>query len=398
MKNKKATFKLWEVLIITLISSLIMSISTGYIVYRNKHNTDYKKLTSSKYIGEFLNSYNSIIENYYDDINQNELIDAAITGMLDYLGDPYTTHLNDISTDILQDSLKGTYEGIGIEVTLNEDQKLIVMKVFENSPAAKSNISIGDIILAINNIDVFGKSANEAVSIIQKAEKNNITLKLLRNEQEIIAQLTKETLNVPAINATVFNNNNQKVGYIYINKFSQTVYEQFKTALTSLENENIDSLIIDLRNNTGGYLSAASNIAQLFLEKGKIVYSLEKKLEVIHTKDTTDEFRNYKIGLLVNQNSASASEILAAALKYGNNSLVIGMKTYGKGKVQETSKLTDGTMIKYTSAKWLTPNGECIDEIGLIPDIVVELTDDYLNNPVVENDNQLQTAIHEISK
>lgn len=398
MKNKKATFNLWEVIFIVLIGSLIMSISTGYIVYQNKDTTDYTKLTSSKHIGEFLNSYNSIVENYYDNINEPALIDAAISGMLEYLGDPYTTHLNDVSTNMLQDSLQGTYKGIGVEVKVDENQKLVVKNVFEDSPAKKSNILSGDIIIAINEVNVEGKSAQEAVTIIQDAQNDNIKLTILRDNQEIIAELVKENLFIPAVSSKIYENNNQKVGYIYIKKFSQSIYEQFKIELNKLEKDNINNLVIDLRNNTGGYLSAAADIAQLFLEKGKIIYSLEKKLQTVHTKDTTEESRNYKVGVLVNQNSASASEVLAAALKYSYNSPIIGMKTYGKGKVQETSKLANGSMMKYTSAKWLTPNGDCIDEIGLIPDIVVELSEEYDQNPIEENDNQLKTAINEISK
>ena len=158
------------------------------------------------------------------------------------------------------------------------------------------------------------------------------------------------------------------------------------------------SLIIDLRNNTGGYLSAAKEIASMFLEKGKIIYSLEEKEKTTEYKDNTEEKKEYKIVILQNENSASAAEVLIAALKENGVARTIGTTSYGKGKVQKTSKLSDGTMYKYTSAKWLTPNGDCIDGIGLSPDLNVELSEEYANNMTKENDNQLQMALYEIVK
>ena len=341
---------------------------------------------------------NNIVNNYYNDINETALVDAALSGMLKYLEDPYTTYLNETNTNILTDSLKGTYEGIGIAVSTNENNELIIKYTIDASPAQKVGLKENDIIIKINDTDVTNISASESINIIKESTSNIIKLEIKRNNEIKIFNVEKTSVFIPQINKEIFNRNNQKTGYIQITTFSDTIYDQFKIALTSLEESKIDNLIIDLRGNSGGYLAQATKIAEMFLKKGKIIYSLENKSDLEVTKDTTDENRNYKVFVLIDNASASASEVLAAALKYSYNATLVGTKSYGKGKVQKTSKLTDGTMYKYTAAKWLTPNGNCIDEIGLTPDINVELNQNYAENPTYENDNQLQNALSEIIK
>ena len=191
------------------------------------------------------------------------------------------------------------------------------------------------------------------------------------------------TLYIPALQYKMLDHS---IGYIYISSFSGTLKNQMIDALNYLENEGMESLIIDIRNNTGGYLFAAQEVASLFLEKGKTIYSLEEKDGIKEYKDETDEKRDYKIVLLQNEGSASASEILIAALKESYGATVVGTTSYGKGKVQQTYSLDDGSMVKYTSAKWLTPTGNCIDEIGISPDIYVEELSE-------EEDVQLEKAI-----
>lgn len=394
-KTKKPTFELWEVIAITLVASIIMSISTGCVVYNNKKDNCINS-NDSKYLAEFEKSYKSIVENYYDNIDETKLVEAAISGMLTYLGDPYTTYLNENSTTILNDSLNGSYEGVGIEVNTSENGKINIVNVFDDSPAQKAGIKPGDIITKINDVDMSSKTSNDAVSIIQKNKK--ITIEVNRNSKLLSFNLEKTSLYVPSITSELKEANNQKVGYIKISKFSDTTYEQFKKELTTLESKQINSLIIDVRNNTGGYLSDATNIAKLFLQKGKLIYSLQNKLLKEDTIDDTEESRNYKVYVLINNGSASASEVLASALKYSYGATLVGVKSYGKGKVQKTSTLSDGTMYKYTSAKWLTPKGNCIDEEGLTPDIEVNLSEEYMNDRTPENDNQLQTALFEITK
>lgn len=395
IKDKKPTFELWEVLVITLVSSVIMGLSTGYVAYRS--NTKYVN-TGNEYINELVKSYNNITANYYDNIDEKSLVDAAINGMLNYLGDPYTTYLDKTNTNSLTDALAGTYEGIGIEVSKNDNNEIEVKTVFDDTPSSEAGLLVGDVILKINEEDVTTKTTTDAVAIIKSSKSSNIKLQIKRNEEIKDIDVVRKELYLPVVSSELLNQNDKNIGYIAVDKFSETVFEQFSKELNKLEKNSLDGLIIDLRNNTGGFLVGATKMAELFLEKGKVIYSLQSKLDNEVTKDETDEKRDYKVYILVNKSSASASEILAAALKYSYGAKLVGTTTYGKGKVQKTSKLSDGTMYKYTSAKWLTPNGDCIDGIGLSPDLNVELSEEYANNMTKENDNQLQMALYEIVK
>ena len=377
-KFKNTKFELWEVIAITLFSSLVMSFCTGYLVYKgygcNKYNGD------DEYLANFYKSYEEIVDNYYSSVDKSALIDAGIKGMLNYLGDPYTTYLDKNGTDSLKESLSGTYEGIGVAITLNSEKEVVVSKVYENTPAEKAGVKEGDIILSINGESLEEKTTTDAVEIIKGLE--DIVLICRRDNESVEIKLNKATLNVPSVNTKIEDINNKKIGYMYVSKFNQTVYDQFVDALEKLEKDNIDGLVIDLRDNTGGYLAAATKMAKLFLENGKVIYSLNEKNGSTVTKDDTDEARTYPVYVLVNGNTASASEILAAALRDSYGAKLVGSTTYGKGKVQKTSTLSDGTMYKYTSAKWLTPNGLCIDEVGLKPDIEIDASADYTKDLV----------------
>ena len=385
---KNTKFELWEVIAITLFSSLVMSFCTGYLVYKgygcNKYNGD------DEYLANFYKSYEEIVDNYYSSVDKGALIDAGIKGMLNYLGDPYTTYLDKNGTDSLKESLSGTYEGIGVAITLNSEKEVVVSKVYENTPAEKAGVKEGDIILSINGESLEEKTTTDAVEIIKGLE--DIVLICRRDNESVEIKLNKATLNVPSVNTKIEDINNKKIGYMYVSKFNQTVYDQFVDALEKLEKDNIDGLVIDLRDNTGGYLAAATKMAKLFLENGKVIYSLNEKNGSTVTKDDTDEARTYPVYALVNGNTASASEILAAALRDSYAAKLVGSTTYGKGKVQKTSTLSDGTMYKYTSAKWLTPNGVCIDEVGLKPDIEIDASADYTKDLVYN------AAIDAISK
>lgn len=384
MKKNKKEFGLLNIIIVIIITSIVTSLTTGLIIYNNKNANDINNDTS---LIEFVEAYKSILNNYYTDVDKNKLIDEAIKGMLNYLGDDYTTYLNSSDTSELSEKLAGKYQGIGVE--LIEGNK--INKIFEDSPAEECGLQVGDIIVKVNDKDVKTYTANEIANEIKSIKDNKFRLTVNRGEQEISFELSLKELNIPAIEAKVIENNNKRIGYIYISTFSNTVYEQFNNKLKELEESHIDSLIIDVRNNTGGYLKAATDIASLFLEKGKVIYSLDSKNKKETYKDETAESRNYQISVLINESSASASEILSAALKESYNAILIGKKSYGKGKVQQTASLKDGSMYKYTSAKWLTPNGVCIDKKGINPDYEIDLQINEETNEVV--DTQLQKAI-----
>lgn len=382
-------FKLYEVIIITIITGILCSIATGFIFYK-KYETSaiasYENLSNNKNVNEFLQVYASIIKEYYQDVNEEELVDSAINAMFSYLGDNYSEHLSKDETSSLLEQLAGEYQGIGVEIY----QDKIIYNVFDDSPAKEAGLQKGDKIIKVNNEDVSEKD-NSYVATKIKNENDKVEITILRNNEEKKVTVKKDKLYIPSVTSKVIEEENKKIGYIDITTFSNTTSKQVKKALLSLEKDNIDSLVIDVRNNAGGYLISAKEIASMFLEKEKIIYSLQEKDKTQTYKDTTSEKRDYPVVVLINEYSASASEILTSALKESYNATLVGKKSYGKGKVQQTLNLEDGSMAKYTTAKWLTPNGKCIDGLGITPDYEIDLDVDENNQTIV--DTQLNKAI-----
>lgn len=386
-KDKTATFNLIEVIVIIIMTSLVVSVSTGIIVYKNYYKID-KTSSNKDYLKELEYAYNNILNSYVEKVDEKELTNAAIKGMYNYLGDPYTSYLDKDSTDNLMDRLKGEYKGIGVEITTNESGT-VVMTVFENSPAEEAGIMVGDIITKVKGVDVNGKTTSEVSNMI-KSTNGNVEIEVNRGGITKTLTLKVSTVSIKS----VIKNKYDKTGYLRIEIFSNTTYKQFKENLETLEKDGIENLIVDVRNNGGGFLNSAVEIAELFVEKGKPIYGLQTKDKKEMYKDTTKEKRDYKVIVLINGGSASASEVLAAALKESYGATLLGTKSYGKGTVQDTSELESGGMIKYTTAYWLTPKGVTINEKGLTPDI--EVTGSFKDEMTLENDVELQTAINNL--
>lgn len=389
MKNNKG-FNLLTVIIIICATSIISAITVGVIVnngYKNNQNINYRALANDAALKDFLEAYSNITDNYYEDIDKEKMLDKAIDAMLRYLDETYTTYLNDNEKKVLEEKLSGTYEGIGIEIRENE-----IVNVLKNSPAEKAGIKSGDRIISINDTDVTEQSANYISVLIKTNSDKPIEIKVLREEDQLTFWVSVETITSKDIEYEVKDNN---IGYLGIKIFSKTLTDQVRDALLELETQNIKGLIIDLRGNTGGYLDTAEGVASLFLEKGKLIYSLEDKDSKNDYYDQTATKREYPIVVILNTSSASASEILAAALKDSYGAVIVGEKSYGKGKVQQTFNLKDGSMAKYTSAKWLRPNGVCIDGVGINPDYPIDLYVEYdeEGNIIAVKDTQLEKAI-----
>mgnify|MGYP005794105493 FL=1 len=394
MKNNKKGFNLLSVIIVICITSIISGLTTGVIVtnsYKNNLGLTYEDLVNDKSLNEFLEVYSSIINNYYEDVDTSAMIDSAVDGMLDYLGESYTTYLDKDATEELEERLSGSYRGIGIAVA-----NKVIQSITSGTPAAESGLQVGDIITGVDGVDVTQKSNEELTDLIKETDKDSIKLTVQRGEETLTFDIGLATIPISAVNYQMLENN---VGYLQMEIFSATLDEQVANALDDLENQGMQKLIIDLRNNTGGYLESAEATASLFLEKGKLIYSLENKDATAEYYDKTDENTSYPIVILINGQSASAAEILAAALKDSYGAVLVGEKSYGKGKVQQTYNLSDGSMAKYTSARWLRPNGDCIDGVGLMPDYIANLTYTYDDTGKINGtiDTQLNKAIEVIS-
>ena len=389
--RKNTSFKFSTIIIIMIITALISGLTAGVIVYTSYNKStgiNYNNVNNDAALKQFLEVYSSVTEDYYEDINKTEMLEAAIDAMLKYLDERYTSYLNTTQTNQLNDTLKGEYEGIGIAIV---DHKIV--DIFKNSPAFDAGMAVGDIIKSIDGVDVATYSTEEIVKKIQQSTGSNLSITVLRNGEPVSFNISTAKLYVPAISYKVIDNTN--IGYIRLATFSSTVFNQVSDALIELNNKEISSLILDLRVNAGGYLDASEKVASLFLEKGKIIYSLETKKSKTIIKDKTIDKTEYPIVVLIDENTASAAEILAAALKESYGATIVGVKSYGKGKVQQVVSLIDGSMAKYTTGKWYTPTGTNVDKVGITPDytVTLEIEKDQNGNTINIVDTQLIKAI-----
>lgn len=393
--DDKNNYSFSEVFVVTLVSLIIGAFACFSVLTIFTGGRNYFKL--SKELSKFYDAYDTITDNYYGDISKEELVDSAISGMVSSVGDIYTSYSDTDTTSKFDEMVNGTYEGIGCVIQQSEtDMKIIT--VYDNSPAEKAGLKVDDKIIKVDDIDISTTTASKLGDYIKSEAKDKITMTIIRGEEEKVVTLSREKIEIPVVNAKTFESNGKKIGYLQISIFSSVANKQFKENLEKLEKDGIDGLIIDVRNNNGGYLTTVTDITSSLLPKGKIIYQIQKDNKKIATKDKTSTKREYPIAVLVNGGSASASEILAGAIKESYKGYVVGTKTYGKGTVQQVKKLSDGSMIKYTVENWLTPDGNWINEKGIEPTDIVDMDSAYYENPSDENDNQLQKALQLVSK
>lgn len=390
-KNKERELYTSKEVIIVMIFSIgigILMCFGGISIITGKNY-----LAVTKDLKKVVDTYYAIVDNYYGELDRDKLIDGAVEGMISSVGDTFTSYSDTDSTSSFDETINGSYEGIGCTVATLEDGTISVIDMFENSPSYKAGLKVGDIILKVDGESYEGKNSNDISNYIKNSGKSKIVLTVKRDNEEKDISINLSKVEIPHVSGKVIEQDSKKIGYIKISLFASNSYKQFKNKLDELEKSNIDDLIIDVRDNSGGYLSSVTDICNLFLDKGKVIYQLEDSKGKVKKKDTTKEKRKYDIVVLINGGSASASEILASAIKESYGGDIVGTNSYGKGTVQQTKKLLDGSMIKYTTQKWLTPDGNSINGVGVTPTKVVELNEEYFNNPTTENDNQLQEAI-----
>lgn len=391
--EKQSGFNILEVIIIMFITLCFGGLLGSALTYAVGNN--HKIITSiPEELKEFVDTYEDITKEYYEDINKDELLSAGIQGMINFLGDKYSVYMNEEQAEEFNEQVDGSYVGIGAEIQRLEDGTTIISNPFENGPAKKAGLETGDIILKVNKEDVTELKLNEISNKVKGKAGTMVLITVKRNEQELEFPVTRGTVELTSVTSKVIEKNEQKIGYINIEIFAANSGKQFEKELLKLESEGITSLIIDVRSNSGGYLTTVTEISSLFLEKGKTIYQLDTKGKVEIIKDETKASRNYPVAVLINQYSASASEILASAIKESyDGGEVVGVNSYGKGTVQKAMTLKNGATLKYTIQKWLTPNGNWINETGVEPTKVVEQSPNYKENPVDEHDTQLLETI-----
>ena len=350
----------------------------------------------------FWDAYYKLQNNFIEPakLDTQKIIYGAISGMAKSLEDPYTDFFNPEEAKRFEQDLSGSFEGIGVEIGLKKDI-LTVIAPLKDTPGQKAGLKSGDMILEINGKSTSDMSTDEAVSLIRGKKGTEVVLTIFRdgwkNTKDI--KIIRDTIIIPSIEWELLASPGEaggkdgNVAYIRMYLFDQMLTSNFNKIALEILNSPAEKIILDLRDNPGGYLEVAQDISGWFLKKGQVVTiedfgkNADKKY---YKAGGNARFSEYPIVVLINQGSASASEILAGALRDNRDIKLIGEKSFGKGSVQEVLSLRDGSMLKITIAKWLTPNGNLISEIGLNPDIKIELTDEDFEN---EKDPQLDKAL-----
>lgn len=391
--EKKTGFNTIEVVLIAILALAFGGVVGVVLAYTAKPLSIITNTDSPSDIQEVEKIYDNLLSKYYGEIDKQTLSDAAIKGMIEALNDPYSTYIDAENTDDFDEQIYGYYVGIGTEITLNDENQFEVTNIFENTPATDANIELHDIVVKVNNENVSGKTVSDIGKLIQGEIGTDVTLTLRRGEEEFDVTITRDRIDLISVTSQIFEKDDKRIGYIKVTNFASNTFNQFQTALNELEENDIESLIIDVRDNLGGQLEVATQIASLFLTKDKVVYQLNTNGIIQPIYSTGPGSFQKPITVLINGATASASEVLAIALQESADATVIGTTSYGKGTIQESYKLSTGASIKFTVQEWLSPNGNTVNEVGVKPDIEVSETENSGETDTLETDTVLQTAI-----
>ena len=356
------------------------------------------QLYAKNNIYEKIDLFGEVLENikkeYVDDINQAEMMDSAINGVLQSL-DPYSAYTSPELFKEMQTDTKGEFGGLGIEIGM-ESGVVKVISPIDDTPAAKAGIKAGDYIVKIGNVQVQGKSLLEAVKLMRGPVGTSIDLTVRRKnvKKPIQFKIIRKVIEIKSVSSKIIGNE-KNLGYIRLKSFNENSDKQFLKSVKDFEKKKIKGYVLDLRNNPGGLLTQAINITDFFLDDGEIVSTKGRKVSETRKffARKGDEINGKPIVILINNGSASASEIFAGALKDHKRAIILGENSYGKGSVQSIIPLKNGGGMRLTISKYYLPSGKSISEVGVTPDILVEEEgDNFLINS--ENDNQLNYAIN----
>ncbi len=330
------------------------------------------------------------------EINVQELIYGAISGMVDSLNDPYTVFLKPDDAKRFVEDVKGSFEGVGMEIDIKDGQ-LQVVAPLEGTPAQKAGLRAGDKIMSVDGKSTVDITTDEAVSLIRGQKGTEVVLTIFREEwgENRDIKIIRGVIDIPSLKLEIRDDN---IAYLKLYQFSEVASFDFRDAAAKILNSDADRIIIDLRNNPGGYLDVAQDIAGWFLEKNQVVVVEDfggAEEPYSYLAQGNSKLLAYPVVILINKGSASGSEILAGALRDNRGIKLIGETSFGKGSVQELAELRDGSSLKVTIAKWLTPKGDFITDKGLEPDIMVEMTDEDYN---AGRDPQLDKAVEIIKE
>ena len=340
--------------------------------------------------------YNTIDDYYLNGIDNDKMKDGIYKGMVDSLGDPYTVYYNSEEYKQFTSSSSGTYSGIGVAVSQNVTTGAItIVKTFKKGSGEKEGMKPGDVIYKVEGKKIEGLELSKVVSMIKGEEGTFVKVTVLRDGKEIEFNLERKKLEVDTVNYRMEDRSGKKIGYISVSEFDEVTASQFKSAISELNKEGMEGLVIDLRDNPGGLLDVTCEMLDRMIKKGLLVYTVDKYGKRVDQDATDSDSFDKPVAILVNGNSASASEVFSGAMKDYKAATLVGTKTFGKGIVQSIVPFGDGTAMKVTVSKYYTPNGVNIHGTGIEPDVVVELSKDATKNGKYDrkNDNQLDKAL-----
>lgn len=389
--------RIYKTIMLVVLTAVITFILTSIFTYKNlSGNSKYVYVSSNDGgISSVIASIRKIVDKkFLGEINEQNLVDGAIKGYIDGLNDPYTEYMTKDEMQEFTTEVNGNFVGIGVYLTNDIERNVVlVISPIKDTPAYRAGIKPGDIITKIDGVSYKGEQLTEASNKIKGKEGTKVTLEILRDEKTLTLEIERQSVKINHVESEMLEN---KIGYIKFNTFDEGCSSEFEEQLEKLNSQNMKSLIIDIRDNGGGLVDEALDIADFIVEKGStLLITVDKNGKEEIEKSKNNPKVNVPVILLTNENSASASEILAGALKDNNKAKIVGKKTYGKGVIQELLTLTDGSGLKVTTNEYYTPNKTKINKVGIQPDYEVDLPEEIDGLVGIEKsqDTQLQKAI-----
>lgn len=386
-------FKLWEVMVVMVVTALFGLFIGSYITYNRYNGRKVSCNAVRKDMEEISSIYDDIVNDFYGKVDKEKVLNSAIAGMVYSLDDKYSAFIENKAASSLDEELKGKFIGLGVQVSSNEEGQIVVVSVFDDSPAAKAEIRPLDIITKVDSKEYNANNMEEMTTYIKSSKVGDKkSFEILRNGEVINLEITLDEVEIKSVYSYYVQRNNKNIGVVVISNFAGNTYDQLVKAYKELQKNNVHALVVDLRGNGGGYLTSAKDVSSLFLDKGMVIFMKTDgdKTETIKSND--ERLIDIPVVLLVDGNTASGSEVVVSSLRNNLNSEIVGTKTYGKGMIQKLQDLGNNKLVKYSVQEWLTSVGQQVEGIGISPTIEVELDTN------LAYDNQLETAIDTAAK
>ncbi len=401
MNKNNSNNKKWYVLVfiaVLIVSNIATFVFTNLITIAvgDKVIVQAKDAHTADFITKMLNLKNEIQTSYYKDVDEQALFDGALAGMFDAVGDPYTAYYNEDQFSTYLEQLEGSYVGIGVVVTMSDDDRVTIVSPIDGSPGQKAGLASGDIIMAVDGEEIKGLNLEEVVALIKGEEGTPVEITVLKRNsgEEINMSIVREEIVMTSVSSQVYEN----IGYMTISQFEPYTFEEFERQLDELIAQGVEGIVFDLRDNPGGMMNAVVDMLDRIMGESVIVYTQDKQGNREYERSTDRQKLELPMAVIINEGSASAAEIFAGALQDTGEGVIVGTTSFGKGIVQRMSDYRDGTGYKITISEYFTPNGRNIHGIGIEPDIIVEIDEELLYSQEyrLEDDEQFLKAVEAV--